>query len=296
MHAALVRSMTPRRLLPLALLASLAAACGGTAGEDVDSSGAAASGDTCRPALADGAVSKVERALLDTIATTEGTYHAGANDGYDVTFDFHHLSSCVHDTDVAICSGGLCSTAQGRYQFLFTTFEDLHLPNFEPNHQDIGAMMLVRQRGVSVPDSRVLSYDEFVGVMNEVSYVWASLPPGRYGQPSRSMSEAWDIYSGFAHGAGGGASSGGGGKTNDGTCSMGGHTYTQNTCTDTRQCDDGRWVARSSDPSSCKRGIESEGRCVTDSGSIVAQNTCTSTLQCDDGVWVARDDDPTSCR
>jgi muramidase (phage lysozyme) len=288
--------MSARHLLPLVLLSSLAAAlgaCSGSVGEDVDSSGAAASGDTCSPALADGAVTKFEKALLNTIATTEGTYHSDANDGYDVTFDFHHLSSCVHDTDVAICSGGLCSTAQGRYQFLYTTYEGLHLPNFEPNHQDIGAMMLVHGR-VAVPDTRVLSYDEFVGVMNEISYEWASLPPGRYGQPSRSMSEAWDIYSGFAKEAGG--STGGAPAPNDGTCRLDGHTYTQNTCTDTKQCDDGQWVARSSDPSSCKRGIESDGRCVTDSGAIVAQNTCTSTLQCEDGVWVDRVDDPTSCR
>ncbi len=89
-----------------------------------------------------------------------------------------------------------------------------------------------------------------------------------------------------------GGSSGGGGST---SCSLGGHSYAQNTCTETLQCDGGKWVARSSDPSSCDTGVEPGGACITDSGSVVAQNTCTSTLQCDDGVWVDRDSDPAAC-
>jgi hypothetical protein len=80
------------------------------------------------------------------------------------------------------------------------------------------------------------------------------------------------------------------------SCTLGGHTYGQNTCTETLQCDDGHWVARPSDPSACDRGVESNGACITDSGAVEAENTCTSTLQCDDGVWVDRFDDPTACR
>jgi lysozyme len=86
-------------------------------------------------------------------------------------------------------------------------------------------------------------------------------------------------------GGGGGASS----------CTLGGHTYAQNTCTETRQCDGGSWVARSSDPSRCDTGVEPNGACITDSGSVVPQNTCTATLQCDNGVWVARSSDPWPC-
>ncbi len=79
------------------------------------------------------------------------------------------------------------------------------------------------------------------------------------------------------------------------SCDLAGRSYGQNTCTETKQCDGGTWVARSSDPSACIRGIEAKGECVTDTGAIVAQNTCTSTLQCDDGVWVARSSDPAAC-
>jgi hypothetical protein len=78
-------------------------------------------------------------------------------------------------------------------------------------------------------------------------------------------------------------------------CTLAGHSYDQNTCTETLQCDNGQWVARTSDPSSCNSGVEANGGCITDSGSVAAQNTCTSTLQCDDGVWVDRSDDPTAC-
>jgi Lysozyme like domain len=85
------------------------------------------------------------------------------------------------------------------------------------------------------------------------------------------------------------------GSTGGASCKLAGHTYDQNTCTETKQCDDGAWIARSSDPSSCNTGVEPDRKCLTDSGSVVAQNTCTSTLQCDDGVWVDRVDDPSSC-
>ena len=286
--------MLSAKQIPLSLLVALAlpvTGCGGTPGDDVADTTSALSGDTCSPSLAAGAVSSYEKDLLNLVATTEGTYHHDANDGYDVTYAYHTLSSCVHDTDVVICSGGYCSMAQGRYQFLYTTYHGLGLPSFEPNHQDIGAVMLVHQSGSSgeaVPSSRALDYGEFVGVMDDISYQWASLPPGRYGQPSVSMGEAWSIYSGFVGKSGSGGSTGG-------SCELDGHKYGTNTCTETKQCDDGSWVARTSDASSCNTGIEPGGGCITDSGSVVSQNTCTSTLQCDDGVWVDRSGDPSAC-
>jgi hypothetical protein len=80
-----------------------------------------------------------------------------------------------------------------------------------------------------------------------------------------------------------------------GSCALAGRGYAQNTCTDTKQCDQGAWVARTGDPSACRTGIEPGGACVTDTGAIVPQNTCTSTLQCDNGVWVDRWNDPSAC-
>lgn len=153
---------------------------------------------SCAPSLAAGAVPAPERALLDTIAYTEGTRGHG-QDGYNVTFAYHYFSSCAHHPNLRICSGGYCSTAAGRYQFLTTTWKGLGLANFGPANQDRGAMKLVTRRGAHVPSSRALTATEFVNTMDRISYEWASLPPGRYGQPSYSMSATRAQYCRFAH-------------------------------------------------------------------------------------------------
>jgi lysozyme len=98
---------------------------------------------------------------------------------------------------------------------------------------------------------------------------------------------------GSGSGSGGGSGSGSGGSSQ--ACSLGGHTYAQGTCTETLQCDSGSWVARSSDPSGCVGGVEPNGACLTDNGTVAPENTCTSTLQCDSGVWVERVSDPAMC-
>jgi lysozyme len=104
---------------------------------------------------------------------------------------------------------------------------------------------------------------------------------------------------GSSSGGGSGSSSGGSGSSSGGSsngdCTLAGQSYVANTCTETLQCDNGSWVNRTSDPSSCDNGVEPSGACITDSGSVVPENTCTSTLQCDNGVWVDRYDDPTAC-
>lgn len=100
--------------------------------------------------------------------------------------------------------------------------------------------------------------------------------------------------SGGSSGGGSGSGSGSGGGSSQ-SCTLGGQTYAQNTCTETLQCDAGSWVARSSDASTCSSGVEPNGACITDTGSVVPQDSCTSTLQCDDGVWVDRMSDPAAC-
>ncbi len=97
----------------------------------------------------------------------------------------------------------------------------------------------------------------------------------------------------FAGGSGGGGGGGNGGGT--ASCTLGGQTYAQSTCTETLQCDNGNWVARTSDPSTCNMGVEANGGCLTDTGGVEPLDTCTSTLQCDDGVWVDRMSDPAAC-
>ncbi len=96
-------------------------------------------------------------------------------------------------------------------------------------------------------------------------------------------------------GQGGGTDGGSGGPPPNGGCVLGGQSYGANTCTETQQCDNGSWVSRSSDPSSCATGLLSNGACVDDSGSVEPENTCTSTQQCQNGVWVSRQTDPAAC-
>ncbi|MCA9591009.1 MAG: glycoside hydrolase family 104 protein [Myxococcales bacterium] len=152
---------------------------------------------SCSPQRAAGAAGRYPKALLDTIATAEGTRGRG-EDGYNVIFTYKYFSSCTQHPRRVMCSGGLCSDASGRYQFLSTTWSRLGLPSFNPENQERGALKLVSQRGVSVPPSRAMSATEFSNAMDRISYEWASLPPGRYGQPSYSLSAMRSRYCGFA--------------------------------------------------------------------------------------------------
>lgn len=165
--------------------------------ESVDSTSEDLSLPSCSPQRARGAVPSKHKALLNTIAFTEGTRGHG-QDGYNVTFAYHYFSSCAHHPNWRICAGGYCSTAAGRYQFLTSTWRGLGYSNFGPANQDRGAMKLVARRGARVPTSRAMTATEFVNTMDRISYEWASLPPGRYGQPSYSMHTTRRHYCAFA--------------------------------------------------------------------------------------------------
>jgi muramidase (phage lysozyme) len=148
---------------------------------------------SCDPARAQGAVSRFERALLDVISFAEGTRGA-SDDGYNVTFGFHTFSRCFAHPRILICSGGLCSDAAGRYQFLSTTWDETGEPTFTPDNQDRAAIKRVAFRGLSIPRDRPLSFSEFSHVMDVISFEWASLPPGRFGQPNKTLSELRTEY------------------------------------------------------------------------------------------------------
>lgn len=172
------------------------------AGENGDGTGVGTvadelAGGSCASSLATGAVPRKHRALLDTIAFTEGTRGHGQN-GYNVTFAYHYFSSCAQHPNLRICASGYCSTAAGRYQFLTTTWRGLGYSSFGPANQDRGGMKLVSRRGANVPTGRAMTATEFANTMNRISYEWASLPPGRYGQPSYSMATTRRHYCALA--------------------------------------------------------------------------------------------------
>jgi hypothetical protein len=103
---------------------------------------------------------------------------------------------------------------------------------------------------------------------------------------SERVEYAQEVLNAYGHSSGGGSSN----------CELAGHSYSQNTCTENLQCDDGRWVDRYDDAADCRTGIEAHGDCLYDNGSLAAENTCVGSLQCDNGQWVDRFDDPTACR
>lgn len=166
--------------------------------DKVASSGGGGSGggtvtDSCNPARAIGIVSAPRKALLDTIAYCEGTL-GRSQDGYNVLFTGKTVSECNVHPNQTICSGGLCSTAAGRYQFLTTTWNGLKLPNFRPENQTTGAMTLITWRKATIPSDRPMTATELANVMDKISYEWASLPPGRYGQPSKTEAQVRAEY------------------------------------------------------------------------------------------------------
>lgn len=154
----------------------------------VDESGEALSAPTCAPSIATGAVPSKHRAMLDTIAYTEGTAGSCGQDGYNTGFAFNCFASCNRHPAKVWRSGGYSSSAAGRYQFLTSTWNGLGLGSFSPKNQDIGAMKLVSRRGVTLPTTRALTATEFTNAMKKLSYEWASLPYSPYGQPTKSLS------------------------------------------------------------------------------------------------------------
>ncbi len=156
------------------------------------------SGSTCDPARATGAVNDYEKALHDSIAYAEGTRNY-SKDGYNVLFSFKLIQSCETHPNQCLKFGSSCSTAAGRYQFLTKTWSSVksaeNLDSFEPENQERGAQYLVNTvRHVSVPSGRAMTASEFSNAMSKLSYEWASLPPGRYGQPNKSFSQMRTMY------------------------------------------------------------------------------------------------------
>jgi muramidase (phage lysozyme) len=87
------------------------------------------------------------------------------------------------------------STAAGRYQFLHGTWQGLALPDFTPANQDVGAVMLMRRRGMITP----LLEGNFRQAVFNGAPEWASLPTARGGsyypgQHARPIEQLERVY------------------------------------------------------------------------------------------------------
>jgi lysozyme len=92
-------------------------------------------------------------------------------------------------------AGAYRTTAAGRYQFVYATWEDLAtklgLSDFSPANQDLGAIELIRERG-ALDDVINGNFDVAV---QKVSNIWASLPGSTAGQHTQKLSDLQTFYS-----------------------------------------------------------------------------------------------------
>lgn len=160
--------------------------------------------------------------LLDMVSYTEGTAGHGQN-GYDIMFGYHVIKGWTPDTNQLhpnICwpfGKGNCSTAAGRYQFLYSTWVGTMGANtsFSKKNQDLGGIKLVLKRTTN--DIALKSYniaqsgvtdvsknDSFLKILgtgkSNFAGEWASIPDrtGKYqyaGQSGKLTPQTiYDLY------------------------------------------------------------------------------------------------------
>lgn len=128
------------------------------------------------------------KAFLNVIA-----YSEGAN--YNTLFGGGTFSDFSRHPNRVIKTRGYASSAAGRYQFLSRTWagvaSQLGLTDFSPHSQDLGAVLLLHQRGALQP----LLAGNFPAAITAARKEWASFPGAGYGQPERKLSQLqrrWD--------------------------------------------------------------------------------------------------------
>lgn len=126
-------------------------------------------------------------AFLHVIRKCEGT--DGAN-GYLLLFGYERFSDFSKHPNITINKSGYSSSAAGAYQILYDTWKTViqpraSLPDFSPESQDEAAKVLIEGRD-ALDDAKA---GRIVEATEKCSYEWASMPPGQYGQPVKTMEQ-----------------------------------------------------------------------------------------------------------
>lgn len=136
------------------------------------------------------------QAFLDMIATSEGTIDIG-EDGYNAlvgSTPSHPLLFSSYADHPHVFNKVSDSTAAGRYQFLYKTWEALKamldLPDFSPTSQDAGAIELIKERD-ALDD---VEAGNFTSAVEKCSNIWASLPGNNYGQRENTLANLQEAY------------------------------------------------------------------------------------------------------
>ncbi len=154
------------------------------------------------------------RAMLDTIAFAEGTngnygrvVYGTVLGASDRNAPYNHalvgkrnvvVNNFERHPNLAVrwANGQPPSSAAGRYQFLYSTWKGLNMPDFSPRSQDLGAIKLMQRRGMIEP----LLRGDFTAAIHKGAPEWASLPVssgGSYygGQGAKTLGDLRGVYS-----------------------------------------------------------------------------------------------------
>lgn len=137
------------------------------------------------------------QAFLMTIRYAEGT---DSGDGYQIQFTGSRFFNFNDHPRNVICSGRLCSSAAGAYQFLETTWDDvansIGARDFSPVWQDRGAIELIRRAGAMEDVEAGRATD----AISKLAPIWASFPRwsgdyrGYYDQSVVPMEELAEVF------------------------------------------------------------------------------------------------------
>lgn len=134
-------------------------------------------------------ITPAERQWLNLISYAEGTWNPKSGPQYNMMFTGKRFNDLRRHPDIVNRSSGYASSAAGAYQFLTPTWRGVSqrekLTDFGPRSQDLGALRLIRQRGVDPARDPITPQ-----TIAKLAPEWASLPTiqGRsfYGQPVKS--------------------------------------------------------------------------------------------------------------
>lgn len=98
------------------------------------------------------------------------------------------------------------SSAAGAYQVMGYTWEDrstvywrkeYSIADFSPESQDLLCVVILKEKVRDNALNMIIHGMIKEAIENSCSYEWASLPPGRHGQPIKSLSECLRVYDAF---------------------------------------------------------------------------------------------------
>ena len=143
------------------------------------------------------------RAFMRMIRVGEGTV---GEVGYETLFgrksfikDYH--KSFSDHPNITITRGPLKSSAAGAYQIMGYTWNDpkmlsyrkkYGIGDFSPKSQDEFCVLILKYKRKGALE--LIIDGDIDGALDILSYEWASLPPARYPQPTKSKSEVMSLY------------------------------------------------------------------------------------------------------